>query len=66
MESERMPDEVEVPPCPICQGKLELVYNRYHQKVVVCEDCHVGVTIPGSAWLVSRLKREGTWRKKTG
>ena len=65
-ESQREPDEVEMPACPICTGKLETVYHRYHQKVVVCADCHVGVTIPGSAWTVARLKREGNWGKKIG
>ena len=41
---------------------MELVYNRYHQKVCVCTDCHVGITIPSSAWEVVRLKRERKWR----
>jgi hypothetical protein len=58
-------DEGGIPPCPICGGKLEVAYDRYHQKVVVCVDCHVGVTIPGSAWTVARLKRDGKWPTKT-
>ena len=66
MESTREPDEVDAPACPICSGKLEIVYHRYHQKVYVCADCHVGLTVPGSAWTVRRLKQEGTWDKKTG
>ena len=66
MESSEEPDEVALPRCPICEGNLELVYHRYHQKVVVCPDCHVGITIPGSAWTVGRMKREGNWNKKIG
>ena len=44
--------------CPICRGRLELVYDRYHQKVMVCVDCHSGLTIPDSAYEVARLKHE--------
>ena len=66
MESASNADEFDLPPCLICSGKLEVVYNRYHQKVAVCADCHTGVTVPGSAWTVARLKREGQWNKKTG
>jgi hypothetical protein len=66
MESAREPDEVDLPTCPICEGNLHLVYHRYHQKVVVCSDCNTGITIPGSAWTISRLKREGNWTKKIG
>lgn len=47
--------------CPICRGKMELVYDRYHQKVVVCMDCRSGLTVPDSAYEVERLKREGKW-----
>ena len=64
MDSPREPDEVEMPPCPICTGKLEVVYYRYHQKVAVCSDCNVGITIPGSSWVIARLKREGNWNNK--
>jgi hypothetical protein len=64
MESVPELDEVELPLCPICTGTLEQVYHRYHQKVVVCTDCYVGITIPGSAWTIARLKRDGNWDKK--
>jgi hypothetical protein len=30
----------------------------------VCVDCHVGVTIPESAWDVVRQKREHRWPPK--
>ena len=43
--------------CPICQGKLEMVYDRNNQQVLICEDCHVGVTVPGTAWEIARVKR---------
>lgn len=64
MSAERAKDEFELPPCPICAGKLVIAYDRYHQRVAVCEDCHSGLTIPGSAWHVAHLKREGKWEKK--
>jgi uncharacterized protein YbaR (Trm112 family) len=57
-------DELEIPACPVCSGQLEVVYNRYHQRVAVCVDCHSGLTIPGSAWHVAKLKREGKWTSK--
>ncbi len=66
MQSHREADEFDIPACPICAGKFELVYDRYHQKVVVCGDCHSGLTVPGSAWTVARLKRDGQWQKKIG
>ena len=64
MSAERTTDEFEIPPCPMCSGKLVIAYDRYHQRVAVCEDCHSGLTIPGSAWEVAKLKREGRWGKK--
>ena len=30
------------PACPICNGKMELVYDRINQQVCVCTDCHSG------------------------
>lgn len=59
---EPSPEPCDIPHCPVCAGRMELVYNRYHQKVCVCTDCHVGITIPSSAWEVVRLKRERKWR----
>ena len=50
-------DPRELPACPICQGKMETVYDRHHQKVCVCVDCRSGVTVPNSAWDVVRAKR---------
>jgi hypothetical protein len=49
------------PPCPICEGTMQLVYDRFNQQVCVCVDCHSGLTIPSSAWEVIRLKREKKW-----
>lgn len=40
---------------------MELVYDRFSQRVCVCTDCHSGVTVPASAWDVLRLKREKKW-----
>jgi hypothetical protein len=51
-------DPCTVKVCPICTGQMEVAYDRYHQKVCVCVDCNVALTIPGSAWEVARLKRE--------
>jgi hypothetical protein len=50
--------------CPICDGKMELVYSRNNQQVCVCMDCHSGVTVPGSAWEIVRIKRESKWMPK--
>ena len=51
--------------CPVCDGHMELVYDRHHQKVVVCVDCQSGLTVPGSAWEIARIKREARWMPKT-
>ena len=56
--AERAPDASELPDCPVCSGRLDLVYDRFRQKVYVCVDCHVGVTIPDSAWDIVQKKRE--------
>ena len=40
---------------------MVVVYDRYHQTVVVCVDCHAGLTITASAADVIKRKREGTW-----
>jgi hypothetical protein len=37
---------------------MELVYDRYHQKVCVCADCRTGITVPAVAWRIAKLKRE--------
>ena len=43
--------------CPICDGAMEAVYSRAHQKVCVCTDCHTSITVPTTAWQVKRDKR---------
>ena len=52
------------PTCPVCQGAMEIVYDRFNQRVCVCGDCHAGITIPSSAYEVLRLKREKKWGRK--
>jgi len=47
--------------CPICRGLMEVVYQRFGQIVVVCAECHTGLTIPKTAPDVLKRKREGTW-----
>jgi hypothetical protein len=55
--ADRIPDASELPDCPVCFGRLDLVYDRFRQKVYVCVDCHVGLTIPDSAWDIVQQKR---------
>ncbi len=50
--------------CPVCEGKMEVVYNRNNQQVVVCADCHSGLTIPSTAWDIARVKRAAKWMPK--
>ena len=40
---------------------MELIYDRFNQRVCVCVECHTGITIPSSAYEVLRLKREKKW-----
>ena len=47
--------------CPICDGRMETVYNRHNQKVCVCVDCHSGLTVPDAAWEIAKAKREAKW-----
>ena len=44
--------------CPVCEGTMEVVYSRHKQQVVVCLDCHSGLTVPADAWNIARVKRE--------
>jgi hypothetical protein len=44
--------------CPVCGGKMEVVYSRTQSKVCVCVDCHSGVTVPATAWQVVKAKRD--------
>lgn len=37
---------------------METVYNRPSTKVCVCVDCHTGLTVPGTAWDIAKIKRE--------
>ena len=48
-------DVIEI--CPICDGPMEAVYSRAHQKVCVCVDCHTSITVPASAWEIKSEKR---------
>ena len=43
--------------CPVCEGRMEVVYARHNQQVCVCVDCHSGITIPSRAWNIVRMKR---------
>jgi hypothetical protein len=42
--------------CPVCAGRMELVYDRPNQKVIVCVDCFTGIHIPSTAWEVALTK----------
>ena len=50
--------------CPMCGGKMEVVYQRNNQQVTVCQDCHSGLTVPSTAWEIVRIKRESKWMPK--
>ena len=63
-ENERRLDTACVPVCPICEGKMETVYQRNNQHVCVCVDCHTGVTVPDGAWEVVRIKKQTRWMPK--
>jgi hypothetical protein len=43
--------------CPICEGTMEAVYTRTHQKVCVCVDCHTSITVPAAAWKIKAAKQ---------
>jgi len=61
-EDERRQDDVPaITACPICKGQMEVVYSRNGQQVVVCMDCHSGLTVPAQAWNIARVKREAKW-----
>jgi hypothetical protein len=57
-----LPSDREVGPCaivricPICTGRMEIVYEGPAQKVCVCQDCHSSVSVPTAAWAVARQK----------
>jgi hypothetical protein len=50
--------------CPVCGGKMEIVYDRHHQTVCVCADCHSGISVPWTAWQVAKAKRDAKWPTK--
>jgi len=50
--------------CPICEGDMDVVYNRHGQQVLVCVDCHSGLTVPATAWNIARVKRQAKWMPK--
>lgn len=37
---------------------METVYDRHHQTVCVCVDCHTGITVPSTAWSIAQTKRD--------
>ena len=43
--------------CPLCGGKMELVYSRPHQQVCACADCQTTITVPVVAWDIARVKK---------
>jgi ssDNA-binding Zn-finger/Zn-ribbon topoisomerase 1 len=47
----------EFPPCPICRGEMQLVYQRFSQHVIVCSECHSGLTVPARAWDIAAVKK---------
>lgn len=52
--------------CPVCGGKMELVYDRRHITASVCIDCHTGITVPTDAWVVAKVKRSLRWAASAG
>jgi hypothetical protein len=55
-ESDRIPD------CPVCAGVMRVAYDRHLQLLVVCVDCHAGLSIPAAGWEVKWLKLAGKWK----
>ena len=41
-----------IPSCPVCGGRMELVYDRPKTHVCVCVDCQSTMHVPGRAWVV--------------
>ena len=44
--------------CPICDGRMEMIYSRGHQDVSVCVDCGCDLTVPTTAWEVLKQKQK--------
>jgi hypothetical protein len=40
----------------VCGGRFDLVYSRHGENVAVCVDCRTGMTIPGRAWNIAKMK----------
>ena len=44
--------------CPVCDGRMEMIYSRGHQDVSVCADCGSDLTVPTTAWEVLKRKQQ--------
>jgi hypothetical protein len=42
--------------CPVCELRMEVLYQRSNQTVSVCANCDTGVTAFG-AWTIARVNR---------
>jgi hypothetical protein len=51
--AERRTETASAAACPICEGKMNIVYERNSQTVSVCASCHTDVTAFG-AWTIAR------------
>jgi hypothetical protein len=47
-----------LPQCPICDGRMETVYERPHQKVCQCVECGSALAVPSAAWHIASDKRK--------
>lgn len=56
---DRSPDAGQViSTCPVCGGRMEIIYSRGHQDVSVCVDCGSDLTVPITAWDVLKQKQK--------
>lgn len=46
-----------MPQCPVCDGRMETVYERPHQKVCQCVECGSTLAVPAGAWNIASDKR---------
>jgi ssDNA-binding Zn-finger/Zn-ribbon topoisomerase 1 len=49
-----------VPTCPICGGRMELVYDRPELKACACVECESGLSVPTKAWGIARARQQTT------
>ena len=49
-----------LPQCAICDGRMETVYERAHQKVCQCVECATTLTVPVTAWTIAAERRRST------